>query len=68
MPTRQKGRIEAKLSGIDLLTRAGEHVARGFPIVGMGASAGGRDAFKAFLAAAPWPSSSFSVLILSTSA
>ena len=56
MPTQQKGRLrkeEATLSGIDLLTRAGEHIARGFPIVGIGASAGGLDAFKAFLTAMP---------------
>ena len=56
MPTQQNGRVrkeEATLSGTDLLARAGAHVARGFPIVGIGASAGGLDAFKAFLAAMP---------------
>ncbi len=56
MPTQQKGRLrteEATLSGADLPSRAGEHVARGFPIVGIGASAGGLDAFKAFLTAMP---------------
>ncbi len=56
MPTQQKGRPrteEAALSGADLLTPVVEHVVRGFPIVGLGASAGGLDAFKAFLTAMP---------------
>ena len=56
MPTQQKGRPrteEATLSGADLLTPVVEHVVRGFPIVGLGASAGGLDAFKAFLTAMP---------------
>ncbi len=43
----------ATVSKIDLPTRAGAHAARGFPIVGLGASAGGLDAFKAFLTAMP---------------
>jgi len=56
MPTQQKGRArkeESTLSGTDLLTRVGAHVARGIPIAGIGASAGGLDAFKAFLTAMP---------------
>ena len=56
MPTQQNSRVrkeEAALSGTDLFTHAGEHVGSGTPIVGIGASAGGLDAFKAFLAAMP---------------
>ncbi len=56
MSTQQNGRVrknEAAVSKIDPLTSAGADSARGFPIVGIGASAGGLDAFKAFLASMP---------------
>ncbi len=56
MPSQQNSRIkktEATVSKIAALAGAAPHGARGFPIVGIGASAGGLDAFKAFLNALP---------------
>ena len=56
MQSQQNGRArksEATVSKIDLPTALGADIGRGFPIVGIGASAGGLDAFKAFLTALP---------------
>ena len=56
MSAQINGRIrktEAKVSEIAALSGAATYGARGFPIVGIGASAGGLDAFKAFLTALP---------------
>jgi two-component system CheB/CheR fusion protein len=56
MPSQKNGRMrktEATVSKIAALAGAAPHGARGFPIVGIGASAGGLDAFKAFLNALP---------------
>ena len=44
---------EATVSNIASLAGAAQPIARGFPIVGIGASAGGLDAFKALLTALP---------------
>jgi chemotaxis response regulator CheB len=49
MQLQQNGRArksEATVSKIDLPTALGADIGRGFPIVGIGASAGGLDAFK----------------------
>ncbi len=46
-------KVETELSKIDLPVGAGVGFSRAFPIVGIGASAGGLDAFKAFLTALP---------------
>ena len=56
MPSKQNGRIRktaATVSKIAALAGVATHGPRGFPIVGIGASAGGLDAFKALLAALP---------------
>ncbi|MFZ1109053.1 MAG: chemotaxis protein CheB [Rhodomicrobium sp.] len=56
MTTQQNGRMrksEAAVSNTASLAGAAQPIARGFPIVGIGASAGGLDAFKALLTALP---------------
>ena len=56
MSAQKNGRIrntEATVSKIAALAGAATHGARSFPIVGIGASAGGLDAFRAFLNALP---------------
>jgi two-component system CheB/CheR fusion protein len=56
MQSQQNGRAgesEATVFEIDLPAAMGADTGRNFPIVGIGASAGGLDAFKAFLTALP---------------